>query len=516
LLTRLQNWFQNRRAKSKQDAKKQAGQITMMQNGQQMDAQDIDPSFLSQESLPLNDSPLNIDTAHLSNGLGISHDPTQAQGQMQDQMAHQMQQHHQHMQVQQGHERHLSLQHIRPQKAGQEGEGHRRTLTQEEFDAFTHSRAFVPGVTGEETLVQSPAIANGNNDMLDDYFPELCDLLGFENNDSNEHFTSEAMQPAFSADSYATTASGFSDAVSTAPSSVNPSGSGPASEWSNHSPPALSITPAAQHESPVDLAGNVDVSPRAKSNSAPSNQWQPGQSVPVDFAQMEREFRLQAALRGGDHSHLRSQSVPFVEQPLAFPDDEAYGNSRRQDSGSVQLTQGIGNLGIGNDDDAQSGAVSNFSGSIAARRQRPRPVPLGAASLRSTSYSGTLPKSPGAPSNQSLDPNVNHKTLRRIKSSNVMNGIANGRIQKNSGPQRSPLNFTFADALNNQSARRVSSYSPSGRSMTVNLAPPPHSPLAAKSPPDWTCLAIGRRGPRALVTLAVSPASVSRSTRPGS
>ncbi|KZF26287.1 hypothetical protein L228DRAFT_264704 [Xylona heveae TC161] len=87
---------------------------------------------------------------------------------------------------------------------------------------------------------------------------------------------------------------------------------------------------------------------------------------------------------------------------------------------------------------------SEVSLDLAARRKRPRPAALGHAALRTHSYSGTTPASP-AGKGSFLGSNA---PMRRIRSTNNIS-LLRGRIQKNlpGSAQRSPLPFsTFADA----------------------------------------------------------------------
>ena len=68
-----------------------------------------------------------------------------------------------------------------------------------------------------------------------------------------------------------------------------------------------------------------------------SSQWQPGQSVPVDFNQLSQEFRQIAQSR-------QPQQQYSQEQPLAWPLDEAY--HERQNSQTASITQSMGNVGL--------------------------------------------------------------------------------------------------------------------------------------------------------------------------
>lgn len=128
----------------------------------------------------------------------------------------------------------------------------------------------------------------------------------------------------------------------------------------------------------------------------------------------------------------------------------------------------------------------NPPSSLAARRQRPRPAALGAASLRSASYSVGMPASPGA--NQNLA--APDQALRRIRSSGVTNP---SRVQKpgSSSGQRSPMNLAFTDAAASPKWGRLSSSSYGSTFVTSpgiasSIAPPtPNTPSEFNHFPSW-------------------------------
>ncbi len=198
-----------------------------------------------------------------------------------------------------------------------------------------------------------------------------------------------------------------------------------------------------------------------------TSQWQPGQSVPVDINQRNEEFR-QAA-----QAARLAESQAF-EQPLAFPTDETF---VRRGSQASTLANSMGNVNIHTPQPDRS-AVFKSPGppaNIAARRQRPRPAPLGPAAMRSQSYSGAAqqfsPAHPHPSTHLTQD-----QQLRRIRSAVAMNGgVAHGRIMKSTpgSAQRSPVNFSFANAMNTPHFMRSASHG--------NLAPP--TPM---SPHDFT------------------------------
>jgi hypothetical protein len=213
--------------------------------------------------------------------------------------------------------------------------------------------------------------------------------------------------------------------------------------------------------------------PQPQSQATPaSSQWRPGQSVPVDFNQLSQEFRQIAQSRQPSQSYSQ-------EQPLAWPLDEAY--HEQQTSQTASITHSMSNVGLKTPQPQQHAAFKSPTPatSLATRRQRSKPAPLGLASMRSQSYSSS--SQPGSPAplpphqQPQLHANLGStQPLRRIKSSNMINGVAQGRIQKTTpgSAQRSPMNRTFADAMGSpKGIRSISSQ------VGSNLAPPtPMSP----------------------------------------
>lgn len=161
------------------------------------------------------------------------------------------------------------------------------------------------------------------------------------------------------------------------------------------------------------------------------------------------------------------------KQPLAWPNDD---DCARRDSSASLLVQQLGHVGIITPQPEQSGSFKPPpppSSSIAVRRQRRRPAALDLASFRSPSYSGTArPISRG----QSLSgPSAPGQTIRRIRYSNVTNGIAQGPVQKTPCPaQRSPLAWSFAGSLNSSKAVRRASSSSQRESLAPPTALSPH------------------------------------------
>ncbi|QDS74395.1 hypothetical protein FKW77_005600 [Venturia effusa] len=164
--------------------------------------------------------------------------------------------------------------------------------------------------------------------------------------------------------------------------------------------------------------------------------------------------------------------VPHNQSEFASPSQlnlpvEAFG---RRGSSTSALADSMSTVDIANPETAETSDSSQSQpSSLAERRQKNRPANLGPAALRSASYSAGMPTSPGTSQSTGTE-----QALRRIRSSGVV-----GRITKpTASGQRSPLNFSFAEAAASPKfARHVSSYSVSTvssgpLSATTNLAPP--------------------------------------------
>ena len=339
----------------------------------------------------------------------------------------------------------------------------RRTLTQEHFDAFERNGGIMNSTGGFEEFQTE---FSDDQEMLNQVFPQFKG--DFKQQDVYA-FPHPAGAPLSSNDS-------------TVPSTI-----------SEHSMPAFQSSAAMQHQGNMSANNSEWTDSRSSSihegvyaqmaatqehqqSLSTSSQWQPGQSIPVDFTALSEEFRqaAQAAqARASEQQH---------EQPLAWPDDDAY---TRRDSQTSLLTHSFGNVGIQTPHPQQPGTFKSPPppSSIAARRQRPRPAALGLASLRSQSCTGGI--QPGSPVNVSQQQgNINSaQPLRRIRSSNVIGGVAQGRVMKSvpGSAQRSPLNWTFTDALNSPHVTRHASF------QSQNLAPPtPMSPHEFPRPEQST------------------------------
>ncbi|KAK5123156.1 hypothetical protein LTR85_003354 [Meristemomyces frigidus] len=456
-LDKVNNWFQNRRAKSKQDAKKAHGtyNVHLQQHASGFSSDsETSPAYPAldyfssmQEYAP---------EEQLAEGLGISqmqkyqHQDHFVGLPYDDSMSGAEQYHNFDMPPQMSQEMFDSPQEL-----------NRRTLTQEQFDAFAQTGTTVNGPNNYELFQTGFA---GAHDMMNNFFP----VPGQQASKQQRSFAPQDNVPPPMSSHDSSVPSSISDrSMSQFASAMQDQGnfSSSSSEWNG------SRSSSLHHDEPF-----LQVSGPAQHQAATTAQWQPGQSVPVDVNALSQEFRQAAQARQSP------QQPQAHEQPLAWPADEAF---VRRDSSTSMLVQHMSNVGIHTPQPQQQGTFKSPAppASIAARRQRPRPAGLHLGAPRSQSYSGTAqPASPGQLQHQSLTPG---QPLRRIRSSNVViNGVAQGRVHKLPGSaQRSPLAWTFADAMNSPKAlRHVSSQS------NTTLAPPtPMSPSEFPRPqvPSW-------------------------------
>lgn len=348
----------------------------------------------------------------------------------------------------------------------------RRTLTQEQFDAFAQC-ATMNGANYD--LLQTGF--SGNQAVMNQVFPELQ-----HHGIKQQHamvYQCEVPPPLSSYDS-SIPSTMSKQSVPTFPSSNTIQDradfSAAGSDWTNS---RSSSVAGSYHEEPFTQKSAPQQAP-----SVTTSQWQPGQSVPVDFNALTEEFRQAAA-----SARQNTQNSQAHEQPLAFPADEAF--IQRDSHTSTMLAQSMSNVGIHTPHPIQQQGTFKSPApptSIAARRQRPGPLNLGRAALRSQSYSGAAqPISPGQMQPTSSGPGGH--PLRRIRSTNIMNGVAQGRVQKSlpGSAQRSPLNWTFTDSINSPLSSRNASGQVNG-----SLAPPtPMSPSEFTRPdqprpvPSW-------------------------------
>ncbi|KAF2161847.1 hypothetical protein M409DRAFT_58912 [Zasmidium cellare ATCC 36951] len=461
-LDKVNNWFQNRRAKSKQDAKKQAGAFNLFAQQQQPASanypsdSDTSPSFTSADYFSMMQQCAADDNT--STSMSMSSMP-----QFQDQVhglpyANNTTPHEDFNIAAMG-----QGQQLQGDMFDSPQEMNRRTLTQEQFDAFAQNGGMMR--SGQFDTLHNGF--SGDADVLRQVFPEMQNE--FKQQDTFA-FPAPIGAPLSSNDSSVpSTISEQSIFPSSTTMQEQYSVSAPASDWGDSRSSSVSLSQEHQYQ-------QVPASQQAP--NASTSQWQPGQSVPVDPNDLQQQFR-EAAQRQ-QQLHQQQQMVQH-EQPLAWPADEAF--VRRDSQNGTMLAQQMSNFAIQTPQPQQTATFKTpahpgeQSASIAVRRQRPKPQPLGMAALRSQSYSGAVqPASPGQQQTSNLA--APGQQLRRIRSSNVINGVAQGRVMKSvpGSAQRSPLNWTFADAATNspKMLRHASS------SSMGNLAPPtPMSPKEA-------------------------------------
>jgi hypothetical protein len=351
-------------------------------------------------------------------------------------------------------------------------EFNRRTLTQENFDAMTRNRGMLNGAGEFESF---DANFSGDHDTMNQVFPV------FDMKQEHSPFPCPMVAPPLSSNDSTVPSVMSEHSMHAFPSShamqthANMSASG--SDWTGSRTSSLA---SAQHGS----MGAPMLPPQPPPQT--TSQWEPGKSVPVDVDAMKDQFQ-QAAAQANQVRASMDQSQAY-EQPLAYPTDEAY--ARRGSTASL-LAQSMGGIGLHTPQPNQGDGVFKSPApptSLAARRQRPKPANLGIASLRSQSYGGS--GQPGSPGHQHST--VPGQSIRRVMSTNVLNGgVVQGRVMKSvpGSAQRSPLNWTFNDALNSPHLVRAVSQG--------NLAPP--TPMSPSHPSQAQQLSGWQIGPGDLV-----------------
>jgi hypothetical protein len=333
-------------------------------------------------------------------------------------------------------------------------ETNRRTLTQEQFNALAQS---------------------GNNLQATDNFDQAYgpQSIGV---DGSIQALPQSHQWEHKEDPAAMFQGSFSDGPSSNDSSL-PSNS---TDHTNYLTTSSVGDSTSFSTSPVDWADSCSSSTSESQSQftqqplPESSQWHPGQSKPIELGLLQKQFREAQ----GEPQQASQPTHLSVEPTMAWSGDEDF--LRRDSQNSVVLTQQMSHFAL---QTPQPQLHAQFKppqqpASIAARRHVKRPAAL---SLRSTSYSGA--SGPASPS-PGLKPG--QQPLRRIQSSMTMNSVANGRVSKGSigSAQRSPLNFTFSEAINSPNALRHASASSAAGS---SLAPP--TPL---SPTEMTLGEFGR------------------------
>ncbi|KAI7403057.1 hypothetical protein KC328_g2526 [Hortaea werneckii] len=459
-LDKVNNWFQNRRAKSKHDARKQQEQFQVFpqhqSNSQAAYSSDseISPAYPAQDYCNMMQQ---FGANDMSGRLDIPRSqqfPQPALDTFANLGGNGSTDHFHNMGIQAHQESNMF---DSPQELN------RRTLTQEQFDAFAQG-----GLQGSDQYSFLQPNVSGGHDFLNDCFPELQGADG--KLQQGYMFSGDIPAPMSSHDSSIPSSlsdhsiSGFPINASMQAGSV---GSANSSDWDG------SRSSSIHQEEPL-----LNMQPHQTSQPARSaSQWQPGQSVPIDPYALSQEFKKVSKSRS-----FTQQPSQLHEQPLAWP-DEAFGH---RDSSASLLAHSMSNVGLHTPQPVQNSTFRSPAPptNIAARRQRPRPAGLHLGGMRTQSYNSAVqPGSPGQLQPQNTAP---VQSLRRIRSSNVINnGVTQGRVQKGAGAsQRSPLAWTFSDAIHSPKAvRHASAQAGSG-----SLAPPtPMSPreFPRTQAPTW-------------------------------
>ncbi|EKG19392.1 Homeobox [Macrophomina phaseolina MS6] len=498
-LEKINNWFQNRRAKVKQDMKKQMAQYNMQLQMQQQQQQQQQPQPQQQ--------------------------PQQAPPMSQPQMPMHTQMQHPPQSAPQSQPQAPEFAYVQPNMSSSSLPGNGFAVQQateimapqmsapDYSSAHGHvlssiSESTQPG--SYDAVMQSlvnagyPVQASGANGMHHG-LPSSDPFMSFDGSglphsmvgdsqfafgdfpSSNEQFGDGFAE--FGADNF-----DFNTLASSAPASF--SGHNARASVSNETSPfsaAQSIQNGGSSSTSVQ-SGWMDDGTRATqredsqegsiSGSMPNQggQWMANHFQPQSVYQQSNTSNQTLISTAADPSEaMYPISQPDFNQPFTFSDEAL----NRRDSPATALAQSMGNVEI----QGQPGGDGGFKqpdqpSSIAARRQRPRPAALGQASLRSASYSAGMPSSPGT-NNHNLK--ADH-TLRRIRSTGLVNG---GRIQKiNPGSaQRSPMHFTFAEAAVSPKFATSSYGGPSINGPPVStgsLAPPtPLTPSEGGRQPPW-------------------------------
>jgi hypothetical protein len=264
-----------------------------------------------------------------------------------------------------------------------------------------------------------------------------------------------------------------------APSSVNSL----ASVFSNYTDDQKTQSEFAQvNEGEDQFAHPYSVSQAAASDHA-LPLWGSNGQLPA-FSQADM-YQPNASPRAVLSSPEQSDDSKATVSQLDFDSLPTFGDDAysRRNSSTTNLASNIEAIHIQNSHTPDGFKQPNQPSSIAARRQK-RPTALNSSTLRSASFTSGM-SSPGA--------NSEH-TLRRIRSSGIAN--ATGRIQKPcpGSAQRSPMAASFAEAAASPKFSRT--FSASGTATIGqggSLAPPtPLTPNEMGRFPYWQGNAVVR------------------------
>ncbi|KAF1951500.1 hypothetical protein CC80DRAFT_424817 [Byssothecium circinans] len=489
-LDKINNWFQNRRAKVKQDYKKQLNQMNMANGGYGQPQMHL----ASSQFAPHADSQTHLSIPQDYYGLTADISPASlpvqsVEGPSALDLGPQMTLH-------QPYDVHHSLRSI-PEAdrstpyhpnavmhsfmaatAGAPyGQQNAATLPPQD-STFPYDAALSHGLSNEMSYSMSPSL---NNDSVPSHAPfQFTDLgVDFSAFDPNATQPTDLRNSAGPDD-----ASPYSgtQSIATNHSSIGPNPPSVASitsmysGWTDEQNPGTDAKPANDADDVYDSPYNLQHA--SVSDAALFTNWsQTGH--PYDVYQ-HSNASAQAILSSPDQ-HERKISTGPSEFEMPMFGDEGFA---RRNSSTSNLAHNIEAIHIQNTTPDHLHQPDQSS-SIAARRHK-RPTALNPSTLRSASYSGGMP-SPG---------NNGDHTLRRIRSSGIAN--ATGRVQKNPGSaQRSPMSLTFDQAASSPKfARAFSSSSTTTLGQGGSLAPPtPQTPNEATNFPSWQSNTVYRNQP---------------------
>ncbi|KIW06825.1 uncharacterized protein PV09_02505 [Verruconis gallopava] len=436
-LDKINNWFQNRRAKVKQDAKKQLNALQLFQAtfGQQSQQYFAHPPQLAQQ-LPYHYGPLPVVPSNTEPAAESSAPP-------------------------------------------------QPVIAAVTTDAMQNAISAPEGnfATAPEFSMQAPLMTSAPHGMAFEAQPFTPDMNGqpmfLQDVNFGPSFSQDFMAMPGNYDLFMQQAGAVSAVpvtMDTIPANVVPTP--PAESASPNAVSSLTSPYVHQSQTEDEKPHLIVDSPQEVVELSAAT----GHPTPADST-----TTWSSAAPGQEFYEQQNASAPVLavnEQSPASVDSV----ERHESSG---LTESMNKVGIdqpSSDSESSFKAPSEISG-LAARRQKPRPANLMSTALRSTSYTAGVPGSPGA------NPN-NQDQLRRIRSHGV--GVNNGRITKPSGPQKSPMhaNFDAAAIASPKFARHASNYSVStinsSGPLTATTMPNSLAPPTPITPNELTRFPIGQ------------------------
>ncbi|KAF1989508.1 hypothetical protein K402DRAFT_452210 [Aulographum hederae CBS 113979] len=187
------------------------------------------------------------------------------------------------------------------------------------------------------------------------------------------------------------------------------------------------------------------------------------------FAMTQNMFQQANSVSPGAKDQALPDQQDDMDTMINFPPEA----SERRGSSTAALAESMSTVGIQTPTSTNHVFQQPSASNLAARRQRPRPAALGAPALqnRSSSYSAGMPVSPGTHAS------LQDHNLRRIKSSTAVQH----RIQKPStgASQRSPMHASFSSA----DLERVADNAKFGRHGFANVTVTSPSNTGTLAPP---------------------------------